>query len=98
MSRRKGERSIPHLLETWSEDHPVALMIRTGSDWFTAWQMQKCTPSAKLARQTGIAVPRLEAISYGDRVSRAEMDALARAWNVSAKDLEASIPEGLVMD
>jgi len=99
MSRRKGERPIPRLLDSWSESHPVANMIRTGSHWFAAWQMQKCTPTAKLVRQTGIAAARLTAISYGDRVSRAELDALARAWNVSAGDLEASMPDkGLVVE
>ncbi len=66
MSRRKGEQPIPRLLDTWSQDHPVANMVRTGSSWFAAWQMQKCMPTAKLARQTGIAAARLTAISYGD--------------------------------
>ena len=97
--RRKGEQPVLKLLDTWSDSHPVANMIRTGSSWFAAWQMQKLTPSANLARQTGIAPARLAAISAGDRVSRAELDALARAWNVSAGDLEASMPDqGLVVD
>lgn len=91
MSRRKGERPIPKPLDQWPQDHPVAHSIRTGSHWFAAWQMQKCTPNVKLAKQTGIATDRLMAINYGDRVSGAELDALARAWNISAGDLEASI-------
>ncbi|WP_150291149.1 helix-turn-helix domain-containing protein [Sphingobium estronivorans] len=91
--RRKGEQPIPRLLDSWSQDHPVANMIRTGSSWFAAWQMQKLTPAVKLARQTGIAPARLAAISAGDRVSRAELDALARAWNISAGDLAASMPD-----
>ena len=97
--RRKGEQPIPKLLDTWSDSHPVANMIRTGSHWFAAWQMQKLTPNVRLARQTGIAPARLSAISAGDRVSRAELDALARAWNVSAGDLEASMGDkGVVVD
>jgi hypothetical protein len=51
MSRRKGEQPIPRLLDSWSADHPVADMIRSGSSWFAAWQMQKGTPNAKLPRQ-----------------------------------------------
>ena len=97
--RRKGEQPIPKLLDTWPDSHPVAHMIRTGSKWFAALQMQKLTPNVRLARQTGIAPARLAAISAGDRVSRAELDALARAWNVSSGDLEASMGDkGLVAD
>ncbi len=73
--RRKGEQPIPKLLDTWSDNHTVADMIRTGSRWFDAWQMQKGTPYVKLAKRTGIVPKRLMAISAGDRVSRAELDA-----------------------
>ena len=95
--RRKGEKPIPRLLDRWSPAHPVAHAIATGSPWFQAWQMQKCTPTVRLARQTGIAAARLAAIGAGDRLSRAELDALARAWTISAGDLIASLPDpGLV--
>ena len=36
---------------------------------------------------------RFPAITRGDAVSRAEIDALARAWSMSAGDLIASIGE-----
>ncbi|WP_375194870.1 hypothetical protein [Sphingobium sp.] len=92
MSRRKGEQPIPKILDTFSSDHPVAHAIRTGSNWFGAWQRQKCIPYVKLSRLTGIPSQRFAAIEYGDRVSGAELEALARAWSVSAADLRASIP------
>ena len=92
MSRRKGERPIARPLDTWSNDHPVARMIREGDSWFYAWLYQRATPLVKLARQTGISVPRLMTINNGDRVSRAEVDALARAWSISVGDLIASMP------
>ena len=67
-------------------------MIREGDGWFYAWLYQRATPLAKLARQTGISVPRLMTINKGDRVSRAEVDALACAWSISSGDLIASMP------
>ncbi|WP_157215879.1 hypothetical protein [Flavisphingomonas formosensis] len=97
--RRKGERTIPQQLDLWSPAHPVAHAIATGSAWFHAWQMQKCTPVVQLAKQTGIAAARLAGIAAGDRLSRAEIDALARAWTISAADLIASLPDpALVRD
>lgn len=97
--RRKGERPIPRRLDEWSPAHPVAHAIATGSKWFTAWQVQKCTPVDKLARQTGISPTRLLTIDAGDHVSRAEIDALARAWTISSADLIASMPDpALVRD
>lgn len=99
MTRRKGEQPIPKILDSFSSDHPVALAIRTGSNWFGAWQRQKCIPHVKLSRLTGIPSQRFAAIEYGDRVSRSELDALARAWGVSASDLRASMPSlDLVID
>lgn len=86
MSRRKGEQPVPQRLQRWSADHPVANMIRTGDDWFGAWVAQMVTPYHKLSKSTGLI-----AINYGDAISRAELDVLARAWSVSAADLEASI-------
>jgi len=97
--RRKGEKRIPRLLDRWSPEHPVAHAIATGSSWFTAWQMQKCIPIAKLAKQIGIAAERLTAIGHGDHLARTELDALARAWTISAGDLIASMPDpSLVLD
>lgn len=91
--RRKGERPLAKRLDSWSPEHPVAHMIATGSGWFDAWIMQKSTPLVRLARQTGISTARLMTIHAGDRVSRAEIDALACAWSISAGDLIASMPD-----
>lgn len=92
MTKRKGERPVPQELDRWAPDHPVANMIRTGTPWFSAWQMQKCVARFRLAKLTGISERRLEAISRGDCLSRAELDALSIAWGVSAGDLVASMP------
>ncbi len=89
--RRKGERTIPIKLDTWHDRHPVALAIQTGSHWFYAWLSQNVTPLHRLEALTGIPKRRFEAIGQGDRVSRAEIDALACAWSISSNDLIASI-------
>lgn len=95
--RRKGERPLPVYLDTWSDAHPVARAIATGSWWFDAWVAQKTTPLDTLSRRTGIPRQRLVTISGRDRVSLAELDALARAWSISAADLRASVPPELVV-
>lgn len=89
--RRKGERPIPISLDHWHRKHPVARTIATGSHWFEAWLMQNNTPLIRLEVLTGIPKRRFIAIQLGDDVSRAEIDALARAWSISSNDLIASI-------
>lgn len=97
--RRKGERPIPQRLDTWSSQHPVAHAIATGSRWFDSWLCQKATPIEKLARKTGMSRARLLAIAMGDRLSRAEADALSIAWAISTNDLIASMPDpAMVID
>lgn len=91
MMRHKGQRPIPVMLDHWSSEHPVALDIRDGTHWFQAWLTQKTTPYARLSKLTGIPSQRFDAIQRGDAVSRAEVDALARAWAISANDLIKSI-------
>ncbi|SMF70465.1 hypothetical protein [Allosphingosinicella indica] len=91
--RRKGERLRPILLDTYGPEHGVARAIRDGDRWFGAWQRQKATPYAMLAKRTGIPLARISALDAGDRISRAELDALAIAWSVSTGDLIASIGE-----
>lgn len=99
MSRRKGERPVIKQLDTWVPSHPVAHAIQTGSYWFDAWLGQKATPIASLSRLTDIPAARLMGIAYGDRISRTELNALARAWMISAADLAASIGEAtLIVD
>lgn len=89
--RRKGERLIPKKLERWDEHGHIAQSIATGTHWLDAWLMQNGTPYVRLSALTGIPIQRFPAITRGDAVSRAELDALARAWSMSTGDLIASI-------
>lgn len=89
--RRKGEKPVLKYLDQWHSKHPVAHMIETGSHWFGAWVFQKNTPIFRLSKASGLRPERISAISAGDDISRAELDALARAWSISAGDLEKSI-------
>jgi hypothetical protein len=89
--RRKGERPVVKQLTRWSPDHPVARAIGDGDHWFKAWQMQECTPDQKLSRLTGISTGRFVAMELGYAVSKAEVDALGRAWGVSSADLIESM-------
>lgn len=91
MARLKGQQPIPRPLRPFTDDHPVARSIRTGDHWFYAWLAQSSTPYVRLAKLTGIPIARFYDISTGGAVSRAEIDALARAWSVSAADLIRSI-------
>ena len=89
--RRKGEGLIAKKLERWDPDGHIAASIATGTHWFDAWLMQNGTPYVRLTALTGIPMQRFSAITLGDAVSRAEIDALARTWSMSASDLIASI-------
>ena len=89
--RRKGEGQVPKTLERWDVDGHIAQSIATGTHWLDAWLMQNGTPYVRLSALTGIPIQRFAAITLGDAVSRAEIDALARAWTMSAGDLIASI-------
>ena len=89
--RRKGEGLIPKKLQHWDPDGHIAESIATGTHWLEAWLMQNGTPYVRLTALTGIPTQRLVAITRGDAVSRAEIDALARVWSMSAGDLIASI-------
>lgn len=93
MTRRKGERPIERPLDRFTPDHPVARTISQGDHWFYAWLAQKSTPLVRLARITGIPAERFFPIQRGGDVSRAELDALARAWSVSTQDLIRSMAE-----
>jgi hypothetical protein len=99
MSYRKGERPLPIHLDRWSPDHPLAAIISSGTHWFSAWLAQKTTPYHRLEALTGIPRRRLATIGEGGQISRAELDALARAWSISSGDLLASMPDpSIVID
>ena len=89
--RRKGEGLIAKKLEQWDPDGHIAQSIATGTHWLDAWIMQNGTPYVRLTALSGIPTQHFAAITRGDAVSRAEIDALAGAWSMSAGDLIASI-------
>jgi len=91
--RRKGERPLPTRLLQITPASPVVIAIAEGTNWMDAWTSEACTPWGRLARNTGIPVNRFTAIKDGDRISRAEIDALARAWSVTSADLISTLPD-----
>jgi hypothetical protein len=91
--RRKGEQPVSKVVVDWSDDHPVAGSIRRGDKWFFAWLMQMCTPYWRLAKRTGIAEARLREINGGSVITRAELEALAKAWWITPEGLQASMPD-----
>jgi len=91
--RRKGEQPVAKRLTQITPTSPVVISIAEGDHWFDAWVAEACTPWGRLARLTGIPGPRFTAIRAGDKISRAEIDALARAWSVSSADLIGTLPD-----
>lgn len=96
--RRKGERKLEKTWPPYNEKHPVANRIATGDNWFYAW-MAETAPLVVLEKRSGISFARLVGIDLHDRATRAEVEALARAWNVPVEDVLASIPDqAMVVD
>lgn len=89
--RRKGEQPVAKAFDHWTPTHPVGHMIRTGSQWFSAWRVFKGYPIERLARASGISVDRIWAIDFGDALTRDELEAFAQLWLISAEDLIASM-------
>ena len=99
MVRRKGEQPVAKVVVNWTSDHAVARSLRDGTRWFHAWMAQMVTPYERLAKRTRIPVERLRAIEAGGQLSRAELEALAKAWWITPEGLIASMPDpGLVVD
>lgn len=90
--RRKGEQPVPRVLRTSPVD-TVERAMRTGDSWFYAWAMQEATPIPRLAKKTRISVNRLREIESGEAITRAEIEALARAWWITPDALIASMPD-----
>lgn len=93
--RRKGEHLVDQWMfyEPYDDRHPVARAIRTGTQWFTAWQFQYCQPTPKLAYRTGIKADRIYELSCGATITRKEVEALAKVYCVYPSDLLASMPD-----
>lgn len=93
-SKHKGEQPVDQGLfyRPYGADHPVAHMIRTGSGWFEAWQVQSNLDETRLSRRISMAPARIRQLRHGAPVKRAEVDALAQAYGVTADDIIASLP------
>lgn len=93
MANRKGERRIVKEVRPYSEDHPVAVSIRSGSQWFNAWVAQMTTSYPVLTKRTKIAGDRLIQLSHGAEPLAAEVELLAAAWFVTTDGLRQSIDQ-----
>ena len=91
--RRKGEQPVAKRLVQITPTSAVVMSITEGDHRFDAWVAEASTPWSKLARLTGIPGTRFSAIRSGDKISRAEIDALAQAWSVSSENLINTIPD-----
>ena len=85
---------MPLLPQTLHTDASlIAHQIKSGDSWFYAWLSQMGTPYVKLARLTGMKPARFQAIDHGDYLTRAELEALAKAWGASPDALVQSMPD-----
>ena len=95
MVYRKGERRIVKEVRPYTDDNPVAVSIRSGSQWFNAWVAQMTTSYPVLTKRTNITGERLMQLSHGAEPSPAEVESLAAAWFVTPEGLLQSIMEAL---
>jgi hypothetical protein len=95
--RRKGERKLTRTWPEWGPKHPVAHNIATGNHWLDAWTAEASTPWEKLSRSSGVPLGRIRAMSQGDRLTRAELTALATAWRADPAQVEASLGDPLLL-
>lgn len=93
--RRKQERKLPrdYLYEPYGVSHPLARTIATGTHWFEAWCFQHTLTYPRLKKATGITADRAMQIVRGAPITRAELDALAKACGVQPADIIASLPD-----
>lgn len=94
MVYRKGERRIVKEVRPYTDDHPVAVSIRRGSQWFNAWVAQMATSYPLLTKRTKIAGERLMQLSHGAEPELPEVELLAAAWYVTPEGLMESIRHG----
>ncbi len=82
-----------------SEPRPaVAQAIAGGEPWLLARALQSATPYRLLSRKSGVPDSRLDALYRGAPVSRAELAALADAWNVELGQVELTLPPGTLVE
>jgi hypothetical protein len=91
--RRKGEQQVPRHVREFTPEMAVARTIREGDAWFYAWNAQETTGGDRLRKRTGIPAGRLKEIASGGPITRAELEALAKAWWITPEGLLASMPD-----
>lgn len=93
MVYRKGEVRLVKEVRPYTEDHPVAASIRSGSKWFNAWVAQMTTSYPVLTKRTKISGERLMQFSHGAEPSPEEIALLAEVWFVTPEGLRTSIDQ-----
>lgn len=81
--RRKGERPFVRTWPEWGEGHAIYRSIQEGEHWFAAWYGEAATPYVRLKKLSGVGLDRIAAIDDGDKLTRIELEAFARAWNAA---------------
>ncbi len=100
MGRRKGWPRIPKdfMYQPFGPAHPVARAIADRSHWFEAWCFQNTLTWSRLKQATGIAAERARDLARGAPITRAELDALAKACGVQPADIIASLPDPALLE
>lgn len=93
--RRKGERKLTRTWPPYAVDS-VMRAINEGDSWFDAWSRQAATTYPVMERKAGIAFDRLMEISRGAAVTRDELAALCRVWDVDPAKVETTMPAGSI--
>lgn len=82
----------------WDPLPAVAQAIATGEPWLLAWALQSATPYRLLSRKSGIPDARLDELYQGAPVGRAELAALADAWNIEVEQVMLTLPAGTLAE
>ncbi|MEO7465591.1 MAG: hypothetical protein ABIV36_01110 [Sphingobium limneticum] len=93
MRRAQWRKPPGWMYQPYGPGHPVALGIATGDRWFYAWAFQYSLNGPRLKKLTGITSERATELHHGARVTQAEVEALAKACDVQASDIIASLPD-----
>ncbi len=95
--RRKGERKLTRQWPAYAVA-TVQRAINEGDGWFDAWARQAATTYPVMARKAGIPFDRLLEISRGAPITRDELGALCRLWNVEPEKVVSTMPIGAIAE